>query len=55
MAENTVVKEQLTEEMIEAGTLLTAKLGEMGLSIAAASSAGEKNPRRERAFAVADR
>ena len=36
MAENTVVKEQLTEEMIEAGAQLTAKLGEMGLPIAGA-------------------
>ncbi len=36
MAENTVVKEQLTEEMVEAGALLTAKLDEMGLPIAAA-------------------
>lgn len=36
MAENTVVKEQLNEEMIEAGARLTAKLDEMGLPIAAA-------------------
>jgi hypothetical protein len=36
MAENTVVKEQLTEEMVEAGAQLTAKLDEMGLPIAAA-------------------
>ena len=36
MAENTVVKEYLTEEMIEAGEKLTAKLDEMGLPIAAA-------------------
>src|SRR3989304_3510900 len=36
MAENTVVKEYLTEEMIEAGAKLTAKLKEMGLPIAAA-------------------
>jgi len=36
MAENTVVKEQLTEEMIEAGAQLTAKLDEMRLPIAAA-------------------
>ncbi len=36
MAENTVVKEQLTEEMVEAGAQLTSKLDEMGLPIAAA-------------------
>jgi hypothetical protein len=36
MAENTVIKEQLTEDMIEAGARLTAKLDEMGLSVAAA-------------------
>ncbi len=36
MAENTVVKEQLTEEMIEAGAQLTDKLVAMGLPIAAA-------------------
>ena len=36
MAENTVVKEYLTEEMIEAGEALTAKLDEMGLPVAAA-------------------
>jgi len=36
MAENTVVKEQLTEEMIEAGAWLTAKLDEMAVSITAA-------------------
>jgi len=36
MAENTVVKEQLTEEMVEAGAQLTAKLDEMGSPIAAA-------------------
>lgn len=36
MAENTVVKEHLTPEMIEAGARLTAKLDEMGLPIAAA-------------------
>jgi hypothetical protein len=36
MADNTVVKEQLTEEMIEAGAQLTAKLDEMGLPMAAA-------------------
>lgn len=36
MAENTVVKEYLTEEMIEAGAKLTAKLDEMGLPIAVA-------------------
>jgi hypothetical protein len=36
MAENTVVKEQLTQEMIEAGAKLTAMLDAMGLPIAAA-------------------
>lgn len=38
MAENTVVvlKEQLTEEMIEVGAELTGKLDEMGLPISAA-------------------
>ncbi len=36
MAEDTVVKESLTEEMIEAGAQLTAKLDEMGLPIVAA-------------------
>jgi hypothetical protein len=36
MAENTVVKEQLTEEMIEAGAQLTARLDEMGVQVAAA-------------------
>ena len=36
MAENTVVKEYLTEAMIEAGAKLTAKLDEMGLPLAAA-------------------
>jgi len=36
MAENTVVKEQLTEDMIEAGAQLTAKLDEMGVSVSAA-------------------
>lgn len=36
MAENTVVKEQLTGEMIEAGERLTNRLAEMGLAIAAA-------------------
>lgn len=36
MAENTVVKEQLTGEMIEAGAQLTAQLDELGLPIAAA-------------------
>jgi hypothetical protein len=36
MAENTVVKEQLTEEMIEAGAQLTARLDEMGMHVAAA-------------------
>jgi len=33
MAENTVVKEQLTDEMIEAGAQLTQKLDELGLPI----------------------
>ena len=33
MAENTVVKEQLTNEMIEAGAHLTQKLDESGLAI----------------------
>jgi len=36
MAENTVVKEQLTEAMIDAGALLTTKLDEMGVPITAA-------------------
>jgi hypothetical protein len=36
MAENTVVKEQLTDQMIELGAKLTAKLDEMGLPITAA-------------------
>jgi hypothetical protein len=36
MAENTVVKEQLSEEMIEAGARLTTKLDEMGLPMTAA-------------------
>jgi hypothetical protein len=36
MAENTVVKEQLTEQMIESGELLTKKLVEMGVPIAVA-------------------
>jgi len=38
MAEDTVVvaKEQLTEEMIEGGARLTAKLDEMGLPLAVA-------------------
>ena len=36
MAENAVVKEQLTQEMIEAGAQLTAKLEEMGLPVAVA-------------------
>ena len=36
MAENTVVKEQLTDLMIDAGAELTAKLDEIGLSITAA-------------------
>ena len=33
MAENTVVKEQLTSDMIEAGARLTQKLDESGLPI----------------------
>ena len=33
MVENTVVKEQLTNEMIEAGAQLTEKLDELGLPI----------------------
>jgi hypothetical protein len=33
MAENTVVKEQLTDEMIDAGARLTQKLDESGLPI----------------------
>lgn len=33
MAENTVVKEQLTDEMIEAGATLTQKLDELGVQI----------------------
>lgn len=33
MAQDTVVKEQLTDEMIEAGAQLTQKLDELGLSI----------------------
>ena len=36
MTENTVVKEQLTEEMIEAGAQLTQKLDELGMPIAIA-------------------
>lgn len=36
MAENTVVKEQLTDEMIEAGAQLTQKLDELGLPISVA-------------------
>ena len=36
MAENTVVKEQLTDEMIEAGAQLTQKLEELGLPITVA-------------------
>lgn len=36
MAENTVVKEQLTEDMIEAGALLTQKLDELGLPVTVA-------------------
>jgi hypothetical protein len=33
MAENTVVKEQLTDEMIEAGAALTQKLDDLGVQI----------------------
>ena len=36
MAENTVVKEQLTEPMIEAGELLVRKLDEMGVPVSSA-------------------
>lgn len=36
MAENEMVKEQLTEAMIEAGAALTAKLDEIGLPLTAA-------------------
>ena len=36
MAENTVVKEQLTEEMIEAGAKLTQKLDEQGVEVSLA-------------------
>ena len=36
MAENAVVKEQLTDAMIEAGAELTSKLDEVGLPVAAA-------------------
>jgi len=36
MAENTVVKEQLTDGMIEAGAELTRKLDELGLPLTAA-------------------
>ena len=36
MAENAVVKEQLTDAMIEAGAELTSKLDEIGLSVTAA-------------------
>lgn len=36
MAENTVVKEQLTDAMIQAGAELTRKLDEIGLPIVAA-------------------
>ena len=36
MAENTVVKGQLTQGMIDAGAELTAQLDKMGLPIAAA-------------------
>lgn len=36
MAENAVVKEQLTEAMVEAGAALTSKLDELGPPVAAA-------------------
>ena len=36
MAENTVVKEQLTDEMIEAGAQLTQKLDELGMEVSVA-------------------
>lgn len=36
MAENAVVKEQLTEAMIRSGAELTAKLDEMGVAVVAA-------------------
>jgi hypothetical protein len=36
MAENTVVKEQLTEAMIDAGARLTSRLDEIGLPVRAA-------------------
>lgn len=36
MVENTVVKEQITDDMIDAGARLTAKLDELGLPLAAA-------------------
>ena len=36
MAENTVVREQLTDGMIEAGAKLTSKLDEIGLPVTAA-------------------
>lgn len=36
MAENTVVKEQLTDEMVELGAQLTQKLDELGLPISVA-------------------
>src|ERR1039457_6071268 len=36
MAENIVVKEQLTDEMIEAGFQLTQKLDELGLPVSVA-------------------
>ena len=36
MAENTVVKEQLTSAMVDAGAELTGKLDEVGVSITAA-------------------
>jgi hypothetical protein len=36
MAENTVVKEQLTEEMIDSGARLTAELDRLGLPVTVA-------------------
>jgi hypothetical protein len=36
VAENTVVKEQLTSEMVEAGAKLTTKLDEMGVPVTSA-------------------
>ncbi|MCC6696530.1 MAG: hypothetical protein IT365_12935 [Candidatus Hydrogenedentes bacterium] len=36
MAENSVVKEQLTDAMVDVGAELTAKLDELGLSVTAA-------------------